>query len=110
MELEFKASVVRLILDGRAEEALKLLAKHYTVTVPKIKVGLPKHHKRQALGCYAIKNETISVFNSELLKEPSIVLHEFYHHLRTSVDKKHRGSEKHAAKFVKDFIQAYKQS
>jgi len=108
LELEFKALAVRLILDGRAEEALKLLAKHYNVNLPKIKVGLPKGHKRNALGCYTAKNETISVLNSEMLREPSIVLHEFYHHLRTSVDKKHRGTEKHATKFVEGFIQAYK--
>jgi hypothetical protein len=106
LELEFKALAVRLILAGRAEEALELLAKHYNVNLPKIKVGLPKRRKRNALGCYTAKNETISVLNSEMLKEPSIVLHEFYHHLRTSVDKKHRGTEKHATKFVKEFIQA----
>lgn len=108
LELEFKASVVQLILDGQVEEALELLAKHYSVNFPKIKVGLPKRRKRNAVGCYSAKNETISVLNSDMLKEPSIILHEFYHHLRTSVDKKHRGTERHATNFVKEFIQAYK--
>ena len=107
MELEFKASVVQLILDGQVEEALELLAKHYNVNSPKIKVGLPRRHKRNAVGCYTARNGTISVLNSDVLKEPSIVIHEFYHHLRTSVDKKHKGTEKHATKFVKGFIQAY---
>ncbi|MDH5482286.1 MAG: hypothetical protein OEY22_05345 [Candidatus Bathyarchaeota archaeon] len=108
MEPEFKASVVQLILDGHVEEALELLAKHYSVNLPKIKVGLPKHRKKNAIGCYTAKNETIYVLNSDLLKEPSIILHEFYHHLRTSIDKTNRGTEKYAAKFVKEYIQAYK--
>jgi hypothetical protein len=36
-----------------------------------------------------------------------VVLHEFYHHLRTSIDKKHRGTEKFAGEFAEEFIKAY---
>lgn len=109
MELQFKALVVWSILDGRAEEAIEQLAKHYNVNLPKVKVGLPKRHRRNAYGCYSAKNETIYVLDSEMLKKPSIILHEFYHHLRTShVDKKHRGTEKYATEFAKKFIEAYK--
>lgn len=108
METKFKALVVWLILNGKAEEALKLLAKHYHIDVPKIKVGLPKGRKKNTFGCYTVKNETISVLNSDTLKEPFTVLHEFYHHLRTAtVDKKHRGTEKNASGFAKEFIEAY---
>ena len=41
----FKPVVVWLILNGKTEEALELLAKNYKVNVPKLKVGLPKGHK-----------------------------------------------------------------
>ena len=99
--------VVRLILDGRVEEALEILAHEHQVKIPRIRVGLPKRSKRRAMGCYASKNETISVANSDTLKNPFVILHEFYHHLRTSADGKHRGTEKRADTFAKDFLQAY---
>ena len=105
---EFEALIVWLILNGKVEKALELLAEHYSVDVPKIKVGLPKGRKKRALGCYNAKKGTIFVLNSDTLKEPFIILHEFYHHLRTALDTKHRGTEKYADEFAKDFIQAYK--
>jgi hypothetical protein len=46
--------------------------------------------------------------NSDTLKEPFIILHEFYHHIRTALDAKHKGTEKYADEFSKEFIQAYK--
>jgi len=107
LEQKFKASIVWLILNGKAEKALELLAEHYGVEVPKLKVGLPKGRKKKAFGCYSAKNKTISVLNSDTLKEPFIILHEFYHHLRTALDTKHRGTEKYADEFSKRFIQAY---
>ena len=66
----FKPLVVWLILNGKPEEALTLLAKNYKVNVPKLKVGLPKGHKMKAFGCYTSKNETISVLNSDVMSEP----------------------------------------
>ncbi len=107
-ELEFKAYVVHLILDSKVEQALELLAKEFKVTVPKVQVGLPRSHGSVS-GCYTARNQTIYVLNGEVLKEPFVILHEFYHHLRTSsVDKKHRGTEKYANVFAKEFIEAYK--
>ena len=103
-EVQFKAFVVRLILNGSAEEALEQLAKHYNVNPPRIKVGLPERHGTNALGCYTTKNKTIHVLDSDVLKDPFVILHEFYHHLRTSIDTKHRGTEKYASKFARDFI------
>ena len=104
----FKPVIVWLMLNGKTEEALSLLAKNYKVNVPKMKVGLPKGHKIKALGCYTSKNETISVLNSDVVINPFVILHEFYHHLRTkSVDKMHRGTEKNADKFAMEFIEAY---
>lgn len=107
MEAKFKAFIVWLILNGKTDEALKLLAKYYNVNLPKIKVGLPKRHRKN-LGCYTAGNETISVLNSDTLKEPSIILHEFYHHIRTDADKRHKGTERKAHEFAQHFIEAYK--
>jgi hypothetical protein len=105
----FKPAVVWLILNGRTEEALTLLSNNYRVRTPKLKVGLPKKHKIKAFGCYTAKNETISVLNSDVLVNPFVVIHEFYHHLRSkSVDKMHRGTEKNADRFAMGFIEAYK--
>ena len=110
MQANFKPLIVWLILNGQAEKALDLLAKNYNVTTPKLKVGLPKGHKAKAFGCYTPKNATISVLNSDVIMNPFVILHEFYHHLRTPIDKKHKGTEKNADKFAKEFIEAYKSS
>jgi len=107
-ENKFKAYIVWLILNGKPEESLELLAKNYQVSVPNLKVGLPKKHKKTAYGCYTAKNQTIYVLNSDVLVNPFIILHEFYHHIRFSaVDKIHRGTEKGADRFALDFISKY---
>jgi hypothetical protein len=107
-QVNFKPVVVWLILNGKPEEALELLAKNYNVNVPKLKVGLPKGHKIKAFGCYTSKDETISVLNSDVVVNPFVILHEFYHHLRSKgVDKMHRGTEKNADKFAIAFIEEY---
>jgi len=108
MEYQFKTLIVRLILNGKTEEALEMLAKNYGISTPKIKVGLPKKHRKNVLGCYTAGDETISVLDSDMLKEPSVILHEFYHHMRTDADKKHRGTERKARDFAQQFIEAYK--
>jgi hypothetical protein len=56
-----------------------------------------------------IEDKTISVLNSDTMGNPFVILHEFYHHMRTSVlDKKHRGTEKYANEFAREFIAAYR--
>lgn len=107
-ESEFKALIVQVILNTKVEEALELLSEHYHVGVPKLKVGLPPRHGKDTLGCYVAKNQTICVLNSDVFKEPFIILHEFYHHMRTSVDKKHKGTEKYANSFAMEFIDTYR--
>ncbi|TET62636.1 hypothetical protein E3J49_07675 [Candidatus Bathyarchaeota archaeon] len=108
MKPELKVFIVQLILDGRVEKALELLAEYYRVDVPKIKVGLPKGRRKKTLGCYNAKKGIIFILNSDTLKEPFIILHEFYHHLRTTLDTKHKGTEKYADEFARGFILAYK--
>ncbi len=104
----FKPLVVHLILNGKAEQALEILAKTYRVEVPNLKVGLPKKHKTNAYGCYTAKNQTISLQNSDTLVNPFVVLHEFYHHIRSKgVDLRHRGTERNADRFALEFIEAY---
>lgn len=110
MEKDFRAKTVWLVLNGKAEKALDLLAEYYGVSTPKIEVGLPKGRKSRVLGCYNARRRTISVLNSDALKDPFVILHEFYHHLRTSPEAKHRGTEKHANAFAEEFIQAYRTS
>ena len=105
---KFKAVIVQLILDGKPEAALERLAEHYHVSVPRIKVGLPRGHRKNVLGCYTTRDKTISMLNSDVLKDPFVVLHEFYHHIRTRLDRIHRGTEKNAMQFAKDFVDAYK--
>jgi hypothetical protein len=108
LEQRFKAIVVQLILNGKVEEALDVLAQRHSVRAPALVVGLPKRCKGRARGCYNGKKRTISVLNSDTLRDPLVILHEFYHHLRTSEDAKHRGTEKYADAFARDFIEAYR--
>lgn len=108
MQAELKTAVVKLILNKQTEEALALLAENYGVNMPKLKVGLPKGRRKHVYGCYTAKTVTISVLNSDILGNPFVILHEFYHHLRSrSVDKQHRGTERNADKFAAEFIREY---
>ena len=102
-----KPLIVWLILNQKTEQALTLLAKHYRVVLPKLRVGLPKGHRKNVFGCYTSKNQTISVFNSDVIGNPFVILHDFYHHLRTSIGKEHKGTERNANKFANDFIREY---
>jgi len=104
----FKGHIVWLILNKRTEEALAFLAENYKVNTPKLRVGLPKKHRKNVFGCYTPKDETISVLNSDVIGNPFVILHEFYHHMRTSIDKKHKGTEKNADRFANEFIQEYR--
>jgi Zn-dependent peptidase ImmA (M78 family) len=95
-------------MNGKVEKAIEILARKHGVRVPIIEVGLPKGRKIKAVGCYNGRRKTISVQNSDTLKDPFVILHEFYHHLRTTGDAKHRGTEKYADTFAKEFIEAYR--
>jgi len=104
----FKARIVQLILTKETNEALKALSQHYSVSVPHLKVGMPKKYSKK-VGCYVSKTKTIHVMNREKLEDPFVILHEFYHHLRTQ-DRKHRGTERHADRFAEEFIEAFQTS
>jgi hypothetical protein len=104
--LMFKAKVVELVLSKDTEEALQLLSQHYEVAKPNLKVGMPKRYSKNP-ACYIAKKRTIHVSNREVLRNPRVVLHEFYHHLRNLKDA-HGGIEKYAQRFAENYLQAYR--
>ena len=108
IEQLFKTKIVKLILSKHTDEALQLLSDYYSVDVPRLKVGMPKQGGRNA-GCYVSRTRTIHVMNREKLEDPFVILHEFYHHLRTQGGK-HRGTEKYADAFARGFIHASRAS
>jgi hypothetical protein len=101
----FRAKVVYLILSKDTEEALELLSSHYGVVEPKLKVGMPKRYSKNP-ACYVHKNMMIHVSRREILWNPHVILHEFYHHLRSVTDA-HGGIEKYANTFAKNYLEAY---
>jgi hypothetical protein len=104
----FKARVVQLILKKEATAALEALSEYYRVSVPGLRVGMPKRSGCKT-GCYVSGTKMIHVASMERLHDPFVILHEFYHHLRTHGGK-HRGTEKHANRFAQEYIMAFNQS
>ena len=101
-----KANAVHLILEKKPEKALKLLATLYNVKNPKLRVGTVKKRRKTALAVYVHKENTIYASNSDILYNPFVILHEFYHHIR-SKSGEHRGTEKNADAFANEFIKSY---
>ncbi len=101
-----RARAVWLILEGRAEEALRLLSNYYGVPVPRLRVGLPKKC-RKALGCYVAGERMIYVRSSDEFMNPFVIMHEYYHHLR-SMHGRHRGTERYADKYAYESIIYYR--
>ena len=104
-EYLFKAKIVHMILIKENVEAIKALSRHYRVEEPHLKVGMPKRYSKKA-GCYVSKTKTIHVMNQNYLDNPFVILHEFYHHLRTQ-GREHKGTERYANRFAEDFIEAF---
>lgn len=103
---EFHARIVGLIVNGRPEQAIELLSKHYEVREPTLRVGTVKRN-RNVLACYVERENRIYLSNSSFVTDPFVVLHEFYHHLRASGVNKRRQVEKRADLFAADFIRDY---
>src|ERR687896_654773 len=102
-----KAKIVYMILNKKTEEALQHLSKLYNVTPPVIVVGTVKGKRKTVYAVYVQNESKIYAINSDVFYNPFVVLHEFYHHIRTKGGI-HRGSEKNANMFATDFIDAYK--
>jgi hypothetical protein len=104
---QMKASVVALILDSKTEQALSLLSRWYRVSEPRLGVGVVEGKTKGVAAVYSQKRKEILAAKREYLYDPFVMIHEFYHHLR-STDGHHRGTEKQADKFALDFIETYR--
>jgi hypothetical protein len=87
-----RAKIVYLIQSRKTEEALEKLSEFYRISPPEIVVGSIKGKRRAVYAVYVKKERKIYAINSEIFYNPFIVLHEFYHHLRTRGGM-HRGSD-----------------
>lgn len=102
-----KASVVALILDSKPEDALGQLSKWYRVPAPKLGVGVVEGKTKGVAAVYSVRRKEILAARREFLYDPFVMIHEFYHHLR-SASGRHRGTEKEADRFALDFVDAYR--
>ncbi|HMK33312.1 MAG TPA: hypothetical protein VK431_06790 [Nitrosopumilaceae archaeon] len=102
-----RAQIVRMILEKQTEKALEKLSEFYHVTSPQIVVGTIKGKRRTVYALYVQKERKIYALNSDIFFNPFVVLHEYYHHIRTKLGV-HRGSERNANKFAQEFVNAYK--
>jgi len=102
-----KANVVNMILNKKTEEALKNLSQFYKVIPPEITVGTIKGKRKTVYAVYVQRESKIYCINSDVFYNPFIILHEFYHHIRTKGGI-HKGSEKYAKTYATSFIESYK--
>jgi hypothetical protein len=101
-----RTKVVYMILSKQTEKALQHLSTFYNVAPPQIVVGTVKGKRKTVHAVYVQKESKIYATNSDIFYNPFVVLHEFYHHIRTKGGI-HRGSEKNADMYAKSFIEAY---
>lgn len=104
-----KARIVHLILSKNTGEALQVLSNFYHRKPPELVVGTVKGKRRTAYAVYVAREQKIYAMNSDIMYNPFIVLHEFYHHLR-SRSGVHRGTERHANLYAKGFIDSYRRA
>jgi hypothetical protein len=107
-EEQMKVTVVALILDSRPEEAISLLSKWYRVSEPKLGVGVFEGKTKGVAAVYSQNTRKILAAKREFLYDPFVMIHEFYHHLR-SRSGRHKGTEKQADRFALSFIASYQE-
>lgn len=101
-----KAKIVVLILDKKTELALEKLSKLHKVDTPEIVVGTIKKKRRTVYAVYVVQEKKIYALNSDIFYNPFVILHEYYHHIRSKLGT-HRGSEKRANMYAQDFVDSY---
>ena len=101
-----KAKIVQMILDGAAESALEKLSGIYRVDTPKIAVGTIKRKRRTVYAVYVPAEKKIYALNSDIFRNPFVILHEYYHHIRSKFGV-HKGSERHANMYAQEFVDSY---
>ena len=109
LDNRMKAQIVKMILEKQTEFALEKLSEFYHVSTPQIVVGTIKGKRRTVYALYIPREEKIYALNSDIFFNPFVILHEYYHHIRSKLGV-HRGSERNANKFAQEFIDAYKKS
>lgn len=102
-----KAKIVYMIVNKKTEEAIEKLSEFYNIDPPEIVVGTIKGKRRTVYAVYVQKQSKIYTTNSDTFYNPFIILHEFYHHLRTKAGI-HRGSEKHADRYANSYIDSFR--
>ena len=107
-ETRMKGSVVALILDSKTEDAIRVLSRWYRVSEPRLGVGVFEGRTKGVAAVYSQKRKEILAANREFLYDPFVMIHEFYHHLR-SASGRHRGTERQADEFAMGFIAAYRE-
>lgn len=105
-EDEMRTAVVALILDMRPEEAIELLSSWYHVRKPRLGVGVFEGRTKGVAAVYSVGRREILAAKREFFYNPFVIIHEFYHHLRSNGGK-HRGTEKDADRFAMSFIDSY---
>ncbi len=105
-EERMKAMVVALILDSKPEDAMALLSRWYRVSRPRMGIGVVEGKTKGVAAVYLQSRKEILAARREYMYDPFVLIHEFYHHLR-SVSGRHRGTEKQADRFALDFIATY---
>jgi len=106
LDEKWMARIVQEILNKDTEQALTELSDLYSIRPPEIVVGTIKGKRKTVYAVYVQNENRIYAMNSDIFYNPFVVLHEFYHHLR-SRSGMHRGSEKNANKYARRFIVAY---
>ena len=96
-----------MILDSKPEEALELLCRWYGIRVPKLGVGVFKGRGKGVAAVYSLNRKEILAAKQEFLYDPFVIMHEFYHHLR-SVGGSHRGTERQADLYARTYLEAYR--
>ena len=102
-----QAYIVALILDSKPEEAIRVLSRWYKVSEPRLGVGVLEGRTKGIAAVYSQRRKEIMAARREFFYDPFVMIHEFYHHLR-STSGKHRGTEKQADKFALQFIASYR--
>ncbi len=96
-----------MILNARPEEAISALSERYRVEKPRLSVGVFEGKTKGVAAVYSVRRREILAASREYLYDPFVIIHEFYHHLR-STSGRHRGTERQADEFAADYIGAFR--
>lgn len=69
-------------------------------------MGVFEGRTKGVAAVYSVGRREILAARREFLYDPFVMIHEFYHHLR-STSGRHRGTERQADEFAADYIRAY---